>query len=208
VARWLGVAQGDPQGVLFVGAHSWARDIAQAIQKLGYHVLLVDSNWEHIQQARMQGLPTYYGNILAEEVEALDLNGIGRLLAMTPNDEVNSLAALHFVEVFGRSEVYQLPCQPAVRSDAVPHHLRGRLLFGEESTYMQLNTMFEDGLSMKKTAITDAFSFTDLQSHYSGKAMPMFVQDEQGNLQIYATDIPPLPKSGSTVISAVPRVEA
>ncbi len=204
VARWLGVSQGDPQGVLFVGAQPWSRAIAQTIQELGYRVLLVDSNWENIQQARMQGLPTYFGNILTEDADALDLSGIGRLLAMTPNDEVNALAALHFAEVFGRSEVYQLPCRPAVRSDAVPLHLRGRLLFDSESTYPKLHATFSGGLTIKTTPITETFSFEDFQSHYNDDAVPFFLQDEQGGLQVFATDMPLAPRAGNTIISGVP----
>ena len=37
---------------------------------------------------------------------------IGRLLALTPNEEVNSLAALHFAGLFGRENVFQLTPEP------------------------------------------------------------------------------------------------
>jgi len=46
VARWLKVAESNPQGVLIVGSHAWARTIAQTLQAEKYRVLLVDCNWE------------------------------------------------------------------------------------------------------------------------------------------------------------------
>lgn len=203
LSRYLGVSEGNPQGVLFVGAHPPARAIARSIQDLGYRVLLVDSNWEHTQAARMEGLPTYFGNILNEEVDSLDLSGIGRLMAMTPNDEVNSLATLHFREVFGRSEVYQLPCHPSVRSDAVPLHLRGRLLFSSDMTFSQLCDLFQEGMEVKVTPLTTTFTFEAFRKHYDKAALPLFLQDEQGQLMIFATDQPPVPKDSQTIISLI-----
>ena len=43
----------------------------------------------------------------ALEVARANLAGIGRLFALTPNDEVNTLCAGHYVHLFGRGEVYQ-----------------------------------------------------------------------------------------------------
>ncbi|UCG86557.1 MAG: sodium:proton antiporter, partial [Gemmatimonadota bacterium] len=108
VARWLRVASPDPQGLLIVGADPWIRSVAELLQREGVEVLLVDSNWAHVAAARQSGLRAQYGNVLDEQaMDALDLDGIGGLLAVTSNDEVNALAALHFGEVFGRARVYQ-----------------------------------------------------------------------------------------------------
>jgi NhaP-type Na+/H+ or K+/H+ antiporter len=95
VARWLGLAQADPQGILLLGAHPWARAIAAELKDEGVPVRLVDTNYANISAARMAGLPVYYGNALTEgALDNIDLQGIGRMLALTANDEVNSLAAL------------------------------------------------------------------------------------------------------------------
>ncbi len=203
LAKLLGVAQDNPQGILFVGAHAPVRAIALGVQNMGYRVLLVDSNWENIQAARMEGLDTHYGNILNEDVDSLDLNNIGRMLAMTPNDEVNSLAALHFREVFGRSEVYQLACQPSVRSDAVPQHMRGRLLFASDLTYRRLQALYQKGVEVRTTPLTDAFTFSAFRAHYQEKALPLFLRDDQGQLLVFATDRPPIPRSGHAIVSLI-----
>ena len=110
LARRLGVALPDPHGVLFVGAHPWAREIALELQGLGFQVRLADTNRHNIRQARLAGLPSYYGSSLTEgALDHIDLSGIGSLLALTANDEVNSLTGLNFSEVLGTDAVYQLP---------------------------------------------------------------------------------------------------
>ncbi|MEE3199635.1 MAG: cation:proton antiporter, partial [Planctomycetota bacterium] len=105
----LGVALENPQGVLFIGAHSWARQIAAVLRDQGVGVLLADSNRANINKAKMEGFDTFLGNVLAEDsAEEMDLGAINRLVALTPNDDANCLAALHFREIFERRELYQL----------------------------------------------------------------------------------------------------
>ncbi|MEE8204867.1 MAG: sodium:proton antiporter, partial [Dehalococcoidales bacterium] len=108
LARRLKVAQPDPQGVLIVGGHSWARAVASALKEKEYKVLVVDSNWANIAATRMAGVSTFYASILSQYArEGIDLGGIGRLLALTSDDEFNSLASLEFANILGRRQVYQ-----------------------------------------------------------------------------------------------------
>ena len=70
-------------------------------------------------------------------LDEINLGGVGRLLAATPNDWVNILAVHRFVRVFGRSEVYQVP--PRKRGESDDHrHLHGRWLFDETVSCDQL----------------------------------------------------------------------
>ena len=48
-----------------------------------------------------------YANFTYVEDE-LELTGLGQLVTTTPNDEVNSLAAHHFIHVFGSENVWQV----------------------------------------------------------------------------------------------------
>ena len=45
----LGLSQRDPQGVLFVGAHSWARDLALELQGAGFKYIRQQFPWEDIE---------------------------------------------------------------------------------------------------------------------------------------------------------------
>lgn len=210
-ARRLDLAEEDPQGVLIVGAHALARAITSVVQEHGFDALLIDSNWQNIRAARMAGLKTYYGDVLAEDmIEDLELTGIGRLLAMTSNNEVNTLAALHFPEVFSRAEVYQLPIgEGRSGNEDTPQHLTGRFLFGPKMTYNRLMQEFASGAVVKATRLTQKFDYAAFQKRYDDdKVIPLFLITERQKLIVYTTDNQPAPEPGQTLISLVHPVEA
>jgi hypothetical protein len=195
---------------MIVGAHPWARDIAGVLKQEGYKVLLVDLNRNNARAARLAGLPAHCASILSEYiVDELDLGGLGRLLAMTPNDEVNALATLHFTEVFGRANVFQLAPKEIehTRRQTVSQPLRGRLLFCAELTYADLNRRFRNGAVIKKTRLTPQFNYTAFQELYGQQAIILFVIDQVGNLTVVSTEEPPAPLPGQTVISLVDPVD-
>ncbi len=206
VGRWLKVAQPNPQGVMIVGAHPWAQTIGTTLQEEGFKVLLVDTNRANIMAARLAGLPAHCASVLSEYiVDEVDLGGLGRLMALTPNDEVNALATLHFMEIFGRAEVYQLSPKEIThkRRETVSPPLRGRLLFGSGMTYARLNQRFRDGAVVKTTKLTEKFDYAAFQARYSNQAVPLFLINELGELVIFTTDNGPLPRPGQVLISLV-----
>ena len=207
VARRLGVAQLDPQGALIVGAHSWARAIGQALEREGVRVTLVDSNRAHVAAANLAGLPARYGAILSEKVlDEIDLYGISRLLAVTSNDDANSLAALYFAEIFGRAEVYQISPgngDSSGRKSTSPEHLAGRFLFGEAVTYDHLSRMFDAGATVKTTRITEKFDYAAFRRMYGESAVPMFVIGEEGELSVVTAESSARPRAGQTLFSLV-----
>ncbi|MEJ2535902.1 MAG: sodium:proton antiporter [Calditrichia bacterium] len=210
VARWLGLAKSNPQGVIFVGAHDWARAMARELQDTGIQVLLADSNYQNISSARIEGLPTYYGNILSESaIDEIDTSGLGRLIALTANDEVNSLAALHFMEIFERAEVYHLPenTKRGGTKSEVSRILKGRTLFGNDINYDTLSNLFSDGAELKSTPLSEEFDYQDFRKHYKNSYIPLFLVDEDGNLTVIATDNTPTPEPGQTLISLIKKIE-
>lgn len=185
LARWLAVASPIPQGVLFVGAYPLARAMAGALVKLGFEMQLIDTNWSNISAARLEGLPARFGSALTENVSGdLVLQGIGRLLAMTSNDEVNSLAALHFAKTFGRAEVYQLSPKEGALSD----HLRGRVLFGPDQTFDELVRRFDAGAVIKSVRLTKEFNRHAFQKLYGKTAIPLFSVDTRGVMTIITAE--------------------
>ncbi|MFO7541783.1 MAG: NAD-binding protein [Thiobacillus sp.] len=120
-----GAGQAHPQGVLFLGGHHWVRTLAKALLDEGYPVMLVDNSRHNVSAARMAGIPAFYASIFADNVlDRVEISGIGKLMAMTTNDDVNSLAALHFAPLFGRSQAYQLMPDDETLLDAHSRHLR------------------------------------------------------------------------------------
>lgn len=176
VARWLDLADPDPQGMVLLGAHRWAREIAAVLEEVGYRVLLVATNRHDQSRARLEGRETHVGSILEEEaLEHLDLSGIGRALAVTHNEEFNSLAALRFQELFGRQHVYQLPRDQAEGEEGeVTQGLRGRLLFGDDVTFHVLEERFEEGYVVRRVELTEEFSLEDFRDQWSERSIPLF----------------------------------
>ncbi len=206
-ARRLGVASPNPQGLLLAGAAPWVRSLARLLKERKVTVLLVDTNWANVIAARQNGVQAYYGNILLEHVmEELNLNGIGSFLAMTPNDEVNALAALHFGELFGRSGVYQLAPSgtgTGARKSAIPKHLRGRALFREGLSHSQIAERFNAGSEIKATGLTDEFDYNDFRALYGETAIPLLTVNVAGDVQVFTAERPPTPRPGQTLISLV-----
>ena len=207
VAHFLKVAKPNPQGVLFVGAHTWVQDIGRLLRDEGFQVVMVDSNWTNINEARQNGCRAYYSNVLAEDLlYEIQLDGVGRLLALTPNDEVNSLSALHFLDIFGSSEVYQLPpsgTEDDSKKKALPSYLRGRFLFNKIANYEYLGFRVRSGAIVKKTQITEEFDYDAFVEIYGQSAIPLFIITENKELKVYTTDKKPTPRAGQTLISLV-----
>jgi len=204
VARKLGLSVANPQGVLIASAHPGARAIAEALVSQDIPVRLVDTNASNIQAARMEGLPTLFANILSEEIHDLDLGGLGRLIALTRNTEVNLLAAGQGAELFGSKECYRLSISTTgtSRRDPSAEVLNGRVLFSEDATYDELDRRFAAGDVIKATTLSEEFTLTDFEAQYPS-ALRMFVVDATGTLTVITAETPVTPTSGQTVIALV-----
>jgi len=206
LARRLGLSNPNPQGVVFASAHAGARAIAHAVKAAGFPVLLVDNDRANVNAARMEELPTSFTSILSEHaLEAAEQGGLGRLLALTADDEVNALASLHFRELFGRAEVYQLPPlrDGNERVAGAPPHLRGRTLFAPGANYDLLDRRFSVGYKAKGTKLSQEFDYGAFRARYGEDALPLFVVTEPGSLVVCTADRTPSPKPGQTLIALV-----
>lgn len=210
LARKLNLAQTNPQGIVIVGAHQWAREIARSLQEAGFIVRLIDSNRRNLVAARMQGLSTHFGNILSEDImDELELDGIGYLLALTSNDEVNSLAALHFSEIFGPNKVYQLAFEEEQQESnlRISTHLRGRAAFGNAVTFSYIDDLIANGAAVKTTSLTDEFDFAAYRKYYGDKAIPLFLINEKQYLKVFTDDTPLDPQPSNHIISFTGKVD-
>jgi hypothetical protein len=123
---------------------------------------------------------------------------------MTANDEVNSLSALHFEEVFGRSEVYQLPLvtEHSARQ-TVSHNLQGRPLFAREMTYYRLSRALTEGSEIKSTLLTKEFDYDAFKRTYADAAVPLFVITEDNKLEVVTAERNIAPRPGDKLITLV-----
>lgn len=188
VARKLGVAKPVPNGVLILGAKKWSIIVGKKIQQQGIDVLMADSNLNNALEARSENLETYHGNILSEfALEEINLDGIGQLFALTPNDEVNSLAALRFGEIFGRSHVYQLPSNTRRQEtdSEVSNHLSGRILFDNDLNFTELSQRITSTDDLSMLEITDDIDFEEYfsESEDGNRRIPLFLISNNNELR-------------------------
>lgn len=193
LARTLGLASKNPTGILFAGADAWIRLAAKALHDDGHRVMLLDTNYSNIASAKLAGLDARRANILSEFAEEeIDFNGIGSLVAGTPNDEVNSIAAQRFIHQFGRANVWQL-----APSDRAAHHhaaasseIRVQNCFTDRPDHRKLQHLTHAGALVKKSHITDIFTFEDFQLTYADtSAIVLFMNDSSKGLRPAPTKI-------------------
>ncbi|MCA9171339.1 MAG: cation:proton antiporter, partial [Planctomycetales bacterium] len=204
LARWLKIASANPQGILFAGAAPWVRQIAGALQAEGIAVMLVDTNYSNVSAARQAGLEATCMSIVSESVEEMDFGGIGRLLAMTSNDDLNTLATHEFTAEFGSANVFQLAHRAAVSEKRTGESRPGgRLLFDTTATFTQLSQRFAAGATIKVTSITPEFTFEDFRLRYGSSALVLFVYTETRQLIVAATDETCRPSAGQLLIALI-----
>lgn len=203
LARALKVAEPDRHGVLIVGANRVAREMALALQQQKLTVLLVDDDWVAIRNARMAGLPTFYGNPVSEHADVhLDLAGIGALLALSTRREFNTLACVRFAPEFGRRRIFRLrilaPGEAPRQSYAGLQG--GRPLFGQKITHRQIAERLNAGASIRSTRLTSAFGWKEYCEKHGEDVLLLFAIDERGVLRPATGNQEWQPKVGWTVL--------
>ncbi len=205
VARKLGLAVKNPQGILMVGAHEWARELALAVRGTGVDVVLADTNRERVAAARLAGLAAFHANVLESHMEeTLPIQSMGRVFALTPNDEVNTLISMHFSHEFGRAETYQL-ARDASTKDEGSSHLRGRILFDEEADYFEISRRIRDKHRIVATKLSDQFSFSDFLEHHGEQALPLLAISEGGIVDVFTSNSKANPQARHTIVAVVPQ---
>ncbi len=109
LARRLGLTRPVPNGWLIVGANLFARRIGDFIRTIArVPVVLLDLNPKAVAEARVSSLPVLLADARDAEMlsEHPDLDGVGNLLCLTDNEDLNSLLCHRWSHFFGRRKVY------------------------------------------------------------------------------------------------------
>jgi NhaP-type Na+/H+ or K+/H+ antiporter len=207
LALWLGIAEPEPRGFLIVGANAVARKIASALKEQEIPVLMCDSSWDNIRLARMEGLDTFFGNPVSEYADQhLELVGIGKLLALSPQRELNVIASMRYRSEFGATNIYALLSRSEALSSEkhqVSAQHRGFTLFSSEVTYSKLASLISKGAEIRKTKLTDEFDFDSFLEANAGDAVMMFAMSPKGKLETFVAQGSFKPGPGWTILSLV-----
>lgn len=208
LALWLKVAEPEPHGVLIYGSDTVARGVGKALAEAGFQVMLADEDHDGIRRARMEGLPTFFGNPVSPLAERnLDLTGIGRLLAMTTHRERNTLACVHYRQEFGREKVYRLRVLTQEESTdrmALAGRLQAPPLFDGEMTHARFAELLTRGWQIKSTKLSATFDWPHFVEQHSSECLLLFGVEEKGTLRVASAKRELEPRPGWTVIVLVP----
>lgn len=204
LARWLRVAEPEPRGVLIVGGNEVARMLASALLEAGFRVLLADDSWRNINKARMQSIPSFFGNAISAYADRhLDLIGLGHLFAVSSRPTLNRLACVRYEHEFGRNAVYALQSNADVtetEKKRITSQVSGQALFGKDVTYKALSERLEQGADVRMTPLTKEFTVEHYKDQHPN-AIVLFAVDNNKNLRVSASSKPLAPEQGWTLVS-------
>ncbi len=209
IARWLKVAEPEPTGFLMIGANIVARTIAKALVQNSVSVLLADTGWDNISKAKSDGLRAYFGNPFSEHAERhLDLIGIGRVLALSPHENVNVAAVMHYRMEVGRNNVFIIQSKPKEKVSErarLPAQRKGKTLFGSKVTYAYMASALSLGGKIQTTKLTERFGFNEFLEKHKQLAVPLFAIENKGKIHVFCEEqrIEPKPKWSIIYLLAV-----
>ena len=158
----------------------------------------------------MVGIPAECASVLSDYVqEELDLSGIGRVMAVTPNDEVNALTMQEFSSIFGRQNIYRMPPwdYKKGRRSSEGGHAAGRWICHPQVTHNLMRRQVRDGGTFKVPRISDEFTYEHFIERNGANCILFFTIDTSNNLLINTVENPLKVKAGDTIVSFVPGIE-
>jgi NhaP-type Na+/H+ or K+/H+ antiporter len=174
IGKWLGVLRKEPQGVLFVGANEISKKIALYLKKEGYYVLLADTAKHNVKEARRLNIPVYEGNILSEDIfEEIDLSQIGKLMAVTSNSGLNSLAMNWFHTELGEANTYRLVSKEEAENENIP--LPKNVLFKSRLDYLSLNQLLRSNDDISEVKFYAETEYEEFMEEKGKSIIPLFI---------------------------------
>lgn len=200
VAKLLNVIQEASDGILIIGAARASRVIGKYLHESGRHVVLVDSNAANIAKAKGLGLEAFNSNIYNDDLnEHMELVDMGYLLAMTASPQVNEYAVKHYEHVFGENGSFRLITQEELMEDK---EMPEQGLFSYRDDFLNLNEVARDYPFLHEIEIPNAEFLKSLLTklHWEEHAIPIFMKDADGQLQILTSKPEEAPITDGTAL--------
>lgn len=201
-ARRVQIGSANPQGLIFVGAHPWARMFAVALKRNKIPVALIDSNSSHIEAARNIGLTAYQGNVHSSDfMEEIDFSEIGRGLALTANEEINAFAELALGKHLGKTHVYHLATEETSgKARGASAERQQNVLFNSGATFDLLEKEFYSGAVVKEIHLKEDWD-PEKAAAFEGFLLPIFAISENGQLRVFSSRSTFAPKAGARILA-------
>ncbi|MEZ5449245.1 MAG: hypothetical protein R3E89_09700 [Thiolinea sp.] len=212
LARRLGLASSEPEGILMVGAAPWSLNLAEQLQKLKLPVLVNDASWEKLRPARMANLPVHYGEILSERTEeVLELSHVTRLLALTRNEAYNTLVCSRFAPELGHHKVYAVGWKGESEEDKghkLPSHaVRSYSIFGKGHYFSDFSSRFHQGWRFRTRSLSEKYPLSHWLENKADDDVLIAALDAKGHIYFYPWQNGGAPADSRWVISFGPERE-
>lgn len=176
LAKLLKVEEAEKKGFLIIGAHELGRRLAKWLNQNEVETVLVDRDSYDIYLAKRQGINAVKGDALKESfLEELPLQTIGHLMALTSNNEVNTLACQLGERYFEHHKTYQLQDR-VPKEENTDHFLKsagGDLIFPQLPTL----TLVLEELRQKH------WHFAQFSQVPENNFIPLFLKLPNGSVQ-------------------------
>ncbi|MBP0614781.1 cation:proton antiporter [Jiella mangrovi] len=210
LAKLLDLRVTNRPGILIVGASRFSIALAQRLKAQEVPVLIADSNWSHVSEARLAEVEVWFGEILSEEAHhSLDLSRFDHMIAATDNDAYNALVCTDFGAEIGRSEVFQIGATAGGQQSGGARHvmhftLGGMPLFKPPRTYNKLRDDIIDGWTFQATRLTPEFGLEQFQGSRPEGTLPVLWIRPSHEIVFAASEGAGEPVPGDTIISFGP----
>ncbi len=207
LAKMLGLATENTEGIMVVGANPWSLGLAKGLKDMGVPVTVADSNWRRLRGARQEGHYVFYGEVLSEHADySLDHSKFQHIIAATPNDAYNSLVCVEFAPELGRHRVFQLagPDKDENEKTAITFTARGRILATHERNFDSLTQDWWGGYRFRTTTLSDEYTLAEFISDRGEETDILLVVKPDGGLNIIQSGEKVTAPAGSKVLTFGP----
>ncbi len=179
-AGYFKVKGGNKKGVIIVGASKFSLELGKKLQEIGFQVLITTRSWNMIKLARMEGLSTYYGEILSEQAHfGMNFTDYEYLVIATLNPAYNSLIYTNLLHEFGRNNIFQVKvASENKQSDEYQDSIKAQLV-NDFETVTSLNKKVADNWVIKDINISKEHTAENFAKNYDGNNINMFVLDKE-----------------------------
>ncbi len=193
VARITKVLLKKSEGILIIGASEPARLIATYLKNNNSRVVLIDSNPNHIKNAKNDNLEAIECDIYSYDlIENIELNDIGYLMALTGSNTINEYAISKLKPHFGEEGAFRLISTEEMR-DPLNNPVNG--LFSHTDDFINISEIVRDYPNINEVNITSKDHYHDLLKVTKNelKTVPLFIKDNKGQVHIIPSNSEEIP---------------
>lgn len=181
-AKVIGVFLTKSEGILIIGASEAPRLIARYLHRNGRHVVLMDNNPNHIDQAQKEGLQAIVANIYSDDLDNdIELSDVGYLMAMTGSSDINKFAIKRFKNQFGENGSYRLIAKEEMEN---PSKSQLENILCQTDDFASIMEASRKYPTIQELAVNDADDFKTKLAllKKTVEMIPLFVKEKDGNM--------------------------